>query len=128
MRKKPRRWSTMIVRRGLIGLAACLAALSVGRAAGAEMMWAYEFEGACAQGSPNLQLCVRFVDGFVRGLKVQAQSSNTRLPFCLPDGTGPEELADAFNELLEKYPQFRAFDAGGFLHLTFSVKWRGLQS
>lgn len=116
------------IRVGLAGILTCFGLLQEARAAGAEMKWAYEYLEPCSQGSPNRPVCVRFVDGFLRGSKVQAEHSKTRLTYCLPETTGAEEVADAFLAFMEAHTHFQSLDAGGLLRIVLGVKWPCVQS
>jgi hypothetical protein len=117
-----------IGRAGLAGMVACLGLPQAAGAAGDEMRWAYEYLEPCSQGSPNRPVCVRFVDGFLRGSKVQAELSKTRLTYCLPEATKAEEVADAFHSFMEAHTHFQSLDAGGLLRIVLGVKWPCVQS
>ncbi|WP_425294296.1 Rap1a/Tai family immunity protein [Microvirga tunisiensis] len=113
---------------GLAGLMACFGLPQEAGATGAEMKWAYNYLEPCSKGSPNRPVCVRFIDGFLRGAKVQAEYSNTRLPYCLPETTGPEQVADAYYAFMENYTHFQYLEAGGLLHIVLGDKWPCVQS
>lgn len=113
-----RRWASVVA-----GVLLCSGSFAHGAPEEPEMKWGYQYLEACSKGSPNRPICLRFVDGFLLGAAWQAKRSNSRLEYCLPEGTGPEIVADAFHDWMVDVEAHSYMSADGLLFTVLISKW-----